>query len=660
MADFKTIVAVYADLFANFISGGRMNQRDKMSALGIKTDFNKIITKKSITKVWCVIQMPVHFSANISEAIRHEMFAAFPDVRTMIQTYNSPAKVNVKNRNFQHQYKSAAEAYNKYKEVFDSLDEEDQHMGKTFEVGGGKKFSVNSKALEQIRDRRDSFAYVYDTCTSGGYFTETYYFIHASAATVSRLEAYERKLLGFLEQNEISVVEITREMSKYLTNFGPASEKTEDLRKAVPMLLSDECLASMMPYRTKGLIGGSGLLLGEDWLSRQPFMVNLMESSAAQVVMVCGKAGSGKTYTCFPITEEAAGIGIHSSALDVKGNEWNKLGAFLNMKEIAIGEPNSPFVNTMRLDDLKTTSANCEDLFNFAISSTVSLLALMTNLAPTEGNKADLNSILDKACMKYMTQLGVNSKNPNTFSRTKNARYDELLEVIRDLKDTKSYTPEKIKICDLVLSRCSQFFIAEGRYYEMFRNEITVGEILDNELIVYSLGKNAGAEMDSMDSIKIFMMQVLDSKKHEIRKQQHKHTIAFYEELQRCENSEILINYIQSRVTGSRSSNVTIFLLLNAITAFKNQALSQIRSNITTKIIGKVNTEDIKTLVEDFECGAIEDYLHMINDPDSDEFNNCFAIQYDTGFNQDKAIFKAILPQYMWEAFNTRDRLVFE
>ena len=421
MADFKTIVAVYADLFANFISGGRMNQRDKMSALWIKTDFNKIITKKSITKVWCIIQMPVHFSANVSEAIRHEMFASFPEVRTLIHTYNVPAKVNVRNRNFQHQYKSAAEAYNKYKEIFDSLDEEDQHMGKTYEVGGGKKFSVNSKALEAIRDRRDSFAYVYDTCTSGGYFTETYYFIQASAESVNKLDAYERKLAGFLEQNGIIMVEITREMSKYLSNFGPASEKMGDLRKTVPMLLSDECLASMMPYRTKGLIGGSGILLGEDWLSRQPLIVNLMESSAAQVVMVCGKAGSGKTYACFSIAEEMAGINVHSSALDVKGNEWNKLVPFLNTKELAIGEPNSPFVNTMRLDDLNATIENCEDLFNFAITSTVSLLALMTNLTPSEGNKTDLNSVLDKACVKYMTQLGVNPKNPDTFSKTKSA-----------------------------------------------------------------------------------------------------------------------------------------------------------------------------------------------------------------------------------------------
>lgn len=100
---------------------------------------------------------------------------------------------------------------------------------------------------------------------------------------------------------------------------------------------------------------------------------------------------------------------------------------------------------------------------------------------------------------------------------------------------------------------------------------------------------------------------------------------------------------------------MSVFLLLNAISALDSDAMAQIRSNITTKIIGKVTEEDKKVLVEKFGCGAIEKYIDLIIDTSSVLYRNCFAIQYETGHNMDKALFKTILPDYMWEKLNTRD-----
>ena len=228
-----------------------------------------------------------------------------------------------------------------------------------------------------------------------------------------------------------------------------------------------------------------------------------------------------------------------------------------------------------------------------------------------------------------------------------------------DLRSTNIYNKAQLAICDLIILRCSLYFMSEGRYANAFSNELTLNDILDTPFVVYSFGKNANGELDTLDTIRVFMVQFLDSKKHEIRKNLGLHTIAFYEELQRCVNSNVLIKYITSRVTGSRSSNVTVFLLLNALSAFNSEELAQIKSNITTKIIGKMNTDDIEELIDHFECAPISNYLHLINDVESSNYYaNCFAIQYDTGGESDKAIFKTILPGYMWKEFNTRDRLI--
>lgn len=151
-------------------------------------------------------------------------------------------------------------------------------------------------------------------------------------------------------------------------------------------------------------------------------------------------------------------------------------------------------------------------------------------------------------------------------------------------------------------------------------------------------------------------MQVhLDTKKQSIRKEQKLHTAAFYEELQRSNQFGKLVETISHAVTGSRSNNVMIFLLLNAVSVFNNNELNAIKSNITTKIVGKLEDGDIDLLVKEYGCKPIQKQLEKINDKSTNRWQNCFAILYDTGVDVDKAIYRTVVPQYMLEQFKTRD-----
>ncbi len=48
-----------------------------------------------------------------------------------------------------------------------------------------------------------------------------------------------------------------------------------------------------------------------------------------------------------------------------------------------------------------------------------------------------------------------------------------------------------------------------------------------------------------------------------------------------------------------------IFLLLNAVSVFNNNELNAIKSNITTKIVGKLEDGDIDLLVKEYGCKPI-------------------------------------------------------
>lgn len=644
---------MYMEYLANYISGGRLIGRDKLASLSLKPSFDRYLTKTSITKAWYIYGIPCNYNKNFSEGLRRELFKEFPNVKVVLHTRNVPASVDVQSRIYNTKLANISRRLQDMQRIYGSARDDQRLTGNLVENDAFGRYRITQDDLQNMKNEKDSLMYVFSEINSGRYLFESCYFIQASAKNYRTLKSFSKKLSGLLRKEGLTFREIKGNMVGYLNNNCPATYASSS-DKTIKMLLSEENFASQMPYRTKGLQTQDGLMIALDWQSKLPFFHNPFESSAGQVNMILSKTGWGKTYIAFGIALPAIGFGIHFSAIDIKGDEWNKLAPYADMKVISLDR----FVNTMRIDDMPATPENSEKILLDAVSLTSMLIFTMVELKPEEGNKADLTDIIDNAVLKYYAKIGVEADKPETFAKTANMTYQELMTIVSELKNTASFNDSQKEMCNLIRTRCAKFFSPAGRYYDTFKEEITVGEILDTPAIVYSFDKNANGELDLMDSIKVFMCQALDGKKHQIRKSQGKHTFAFYEELQRCVNSAELINYITSRVTGSRSSNVTVYLLLNAVSVFDSETLQQIRSNITTKIIGKVSAPDIEKLVSDFDCGEIKDYMYAINsDENSNVYRNCFAIQYDTGLNTGKAIIKSVLPDDVWATFNTRDRL---
>lgn len=420
--------------------------------------------------------------------------------------------------------------------------------------------------------------------------------------------------------------------------------------------MEEEAKLAILNY-TKGI--PREIVTSTEFLSRNtktlPLMVDFFNSGAAQVIMMLAKSGAGKTFSAFQIALSLIALDIHVSAIDIKGREWRKLLKFVDGVEINMDDENPRFVNTMRLDDFGCTRENCEYYFRMAVRATVNLLSIMVNLKPEEGNVTDLETILEQAVLKYFSQNNVDSKNPKTFVNTRRMKYADIIDIISDLATTKSYSEDQRELCSVIRTRCSTYFVTEGRYSKAFKNEITVAEVLRKPLVIYSFNKNADVMLDTMDTLRVFMVQYLDTKKQSIRKEQKLHTAAFYEELQRSNQFGKLVETISHAVTGSRSNNVMIFLLLNAVSVFNNNELNAIKSNITTKIVGKLEDGDIDLLVKEYGCKPIQKQLEKINDKSTNRWQNCFAILYDTGVDVDKAIYRTVVPQYMLEQFKTRD-----
>lgn len=649
---------LYSEYFANWISDGSMISRDKISLLGIRPLFDRYLTNQYITRAWMVCSVPVHFNQNLTQMIRTEMYERYPEISTIIHMYSIPVQVRAESDTFKRQMNLSAKRYYQYADIFEQLSDVEKETGIQMRNELGAKVDVNSYVLENIRDSYDSYMYVHHNASEGKTFTNTYYFIQASGKDKNSMAKYDRDLMQMLLSKEIMIKRVRGNIGQYLDNFCPAAFIQSGVSKFQTMLFSQENTAAFMPSVTKGLVGKRGIIIGIDWLTKLPFALDLTSSGTAQVIMIAGKSGCGKTFLAFEIALELTGFGIHCSAIDIKGGEWSKLKKYINTLEIDMSGDSARFVNLLRLDDLQCTSKNCQEAFESAISNTVGLFEVCTNLQAYEGNIADLRSILNQAVEKVFSTKGVEKDNPQTFTITRTLTYEHVLDVISTLEHSKSYTDSQKHLCKLIKTRCATYFMGEGRYSAAFKNELTVADVLDRPLIIYNFNKNKGETLDIIDNIRVFMARCLDSRKHFIRKQKGLHQAVFYEELQRCGSMEVLIRNISADVTGSRSNNLTVFLLLNAVSTFDSKQFAAIKSNITTNIIGNSNTADIHKLVDDYDCKAIEKQMYKIHKNAGNHYNNCFAISYDTGNDKDTLILKTVMPKEMEADFKTRDSLV--
>lgn len=648
---------LYSEYIANWMSDGGLISRDKISLLGIRPLFDRYLTNQYLVGVWKVTHVPVHFDKNLTDLIRKEMYERHPNVKTVVHMYNVPVSIRVNSDSFQRHLKQASKQYYQYEDLFQSLTEAEKEIGVVERGVGGIKLKVDSDTLLSIKDTYDSYMYLHRSVSDGKTFSDTWYFVQAFFKNKAEMAKYDKSLTQMLYGLGIYTQRVRGNVSQYLDNFCPAAYNQGDVKKFPTMLMSQENVAAFMPTVTRGLIGKGGIMLGMDWETGLPAHMDFTGSGSAQVVMIEGKSGCGKTYLGSEIAIETTSFYAHGSVIDIKGGEWRKVLKYVPGIEIDMSGEGARFVNLMRLDDLECTKENCAEAYNSAINSVVGLFEVCTNLNPREGNEADLRAILSQAVEKVYSNNGVEKSNPITFKRTAEFKYEMVLGIISTLETSNSFTDEQQKICKIIKMRCAPYFMGEGRYSAAFKNEITVNDVLQQKLVIYNFNKNQGETLDIIDNVRVYMARCLDSRKHFIRKQKGLHQVVFYEELQRCGSMKTLIRNISDDVTGSRSNNLTVFLLLNSVATFDADDFSAIRSNITTYMIGNNNEADIRKLVTEYDCKDIEKEMKKIHANRGNKYSNCFAVSYDTGNDKDTFILKTVMPRDMEETFKTRDIL---
>lgn len=646
----------YSLLISNWINGGNFAKRRRMNATDIVPEYGQVYTKSSIKKVYRIAGIkPENVNLAMVDYIRDHMFDLNPNVECIVSVQNWPIRMDVNGEKFNRQMARANEAYASYREAFESQSGLARLTGKTYRLPGGGRLRMSREKLDDLKQMFLSYYYLYNYLSSGGSVSLTEVFIELSGEDPREVKHAGDDLYGILGPLSIGLEEVKGILKTYMMECGLAMPPAMKLnKKFLPQLLfTDENMTAFTSYKSRGLVSDSGILMGVDFRSRLPFMIDLFKAPSAQVFLLMGKTGSGKTYAAWQMALSALAIGEYVTAIDIKGREWSRLDGLVSTKILTFDERHPSFVNTLRLDDIEATQSNASELYSTAIKGTVTLLSLIVNLQSHEGNPNDLELVLREAVTKLYSMRRVDPNNPGSFKNTAGMKYSDVLPILESLGTTVSYTPEQKKMVMLARSRCHAYLGDAGIFAEAFQNEVTLHDVLEYPLVIYEFNKNQNAMTDALDVIRIFFLQFLDSKKKTALRERGKFLFCFYEELQRCDQFANLLSYVCSDVTGARSNNAIVVLLLNSLKVLQGMEAQDIRSNITSFICGSVEDNDVRTIRDDFRRPWLAHQLELFQER-SNLFRNCFAADVDNGSETLQTVYKVQFPEDLAVRFRTR------
>lgn len=654
------LLDIYSILLSNWLNGSAFTKKGRLQSTSIDAQYNVIFTKTHVKQVYRITGIkPVNSDIDFIDYLRDRMFEMHPDVELNILIDSHPVKLSVTDDKFNRAASKSYEAYESYSEAFNSQSGLARITGKTYRLPGGGRIKLSRERLDDLYQVRSSYLYIFGQISSGATVSLVDVFFEVVGTDFREVKRAGDDLYGMLGIMNIGLQQVKSANKAFMLEMGPAVPSPKTLnKKFLPQLLfSTENHTAFSPYKARGLSGDSGtnaILLGSDVRSRLPFSVDLFRSGNAQVFMVLGKTGSGKTYSCFQIALSLLALGVNISCVDIKGNEWRQIAPFCSStKIINFDATNQSFVNTLRLDDIIVEGMDSSDAFNTAVEGTVRLMMLLVNLAPGEGNPADAELVVREAVMKVYSMRGVDPNNIASFAKTADISYNEILSILETLGSTASYTDEQKYMVKLARARLNNYFGTSGLFADSFRKEISLGDILHSDMVIYEFNKNSSVQESNLDALRVFMVQFLDMKKASVLKLQKRFLGFFYEELQRTTQFGGLLSFICSQVTGARSNNALVFLLLNSLKVFQSKEGQDLRSNITSIISGYCEDNDIDFIEEEMHRPWVARQLRLFAQKQN-IYRHCFACNIDTGKNVYETVYRVDIPDSISRRFRTR------
>ena len=653
--DKRLVLSYYVTKFVNmFTKNTIVAKDDTLSHVELQIEYDRVYTKNSVKKVWNIRALDTFVDVGILGSIRNDMKMIVPQAKTEIMIHTEPYHVSFYDKKIQDKYAYWVGVHNNLQKQLSEMDEvetlRDNYKKRTLEdkVSGLGSGAYNEVRLKNIKDMIASFQKLESNTNNMGTAVLASIFIECKCPDEDVLETYEERLLRLLQRHRMRVKPVQEDLKEYFLNYGMASlNKQKDIKYEPSIVLTDRDEADMIDY-SQGRLGDPifQIYIGTDIDNGSPIFLNFTRNQKAQVILVAAKTGYGKTYLC-KTTSLFHKLNKHRVCImDYKGNEWGVLGELYGYEKISFSTKNPSFVNKMKIS-LIGTEEDIKASYYTSLRGTVKDIVTLVN--PNKDQFDDVETLAYEIVQGIFLKFLIEPGNINTYHLSHDINMaDEIWKAVSNASTQAGMVERHGQILTLTLKRLEQYFSPIGGKRYLFENEITIDDILESEGIVFDLGMNRGEQHNlpakelllRMHNM-IYLMDIYTT----YNKTKGLFTVKYFEEIQRTLTDERFLSMYNSAVSGGRSDNVIVYLLVNTIESLLDSehpdALA-ITENITTRLGGFMEPEPRKVFVERSGLQKHGDKLDRIY---SDiRYNNCFVLAYDTGAYRDVATINTRIP----------------
>ena len=656
-------VDMYASEIAAMLSRGRLVPLSDLSYDEVQISYNYIGSLNTKHKVYCVSKFATEFNANITDELKQKIIAVYPEVKLITQKTSVPFFYKTNTRQFVAAHANSIRNHESASKFFNKLSPDVQERGYRM----GSKI-VNSNFIKTMETDRMSYEYVKSMVTHNR-LSLTYFMLHViMPETIERADDYqdedpEETIANFIHDFAVEkncIIKEVRDLREYISSLSPIGYLTPKalFSNINANLFAPPNFSAHMDY-TQGVEGKSGVDYGIVLDTNTPLCLDTKSSSFAQVFLITGKTGFGKTNIMKSALEQHLLLGDYLDVCDFKGKDYSGLLRLYPqlMKRVDMDEGSYP-----NLFDLSNFPNPTDSTLDSVIGYIVNSLIIMMEL---QGNEVDkyikqIDDLLTTLTKNYFVSKGVYDE-VHSHKNSIVCNYFDFWGYASNIMNTSPSIREDYKdVIPLALKRLSMYFTPHGARSNYLKRQLNLSEFIDAQGVIYAF--NVLEKIDSADvktQLSYLFMNAISNIRNNKIVSEHKMQVVTIEEFQVASNALGMLRTVAKQASVSRSANVTLYILLNDIGIFQTEskggkllvteaeskALNTIKACFTSYFIGFMNKENVQQVRELFDIKEILPNIETINSNTSnDESKFNFAFKYDTGNSTGYGTMRSMLP----------------
>lgn len=621
--------------------------------------------KSRVSYYYTIDEYPSEISVNFRQEIRDRIGKR---VRVAFVSMMEPHKINWNSAQMKNKLKV-------WKSIDSSSDDVDAY-----------NYMSNIAMLDNVSRRRASLVYLADAEQR----RQRNFFVYRTMMIVSgdRGEVFDKSVKNILEycnNTNLIVTRIEEDLPDYLKTFSPFSMAldSEVLKNVGSTVLPDEQIARFSSY-LQGKIGKGGISFGNDIYSGYGVYKTVKKRDTdAENIFITAETGGGKSFYLKFLILQLIGDEMYRGTInDIEGFEYLPFGGlvsnFCSVVVLNMAEGQGCYFDPVEIH--LTGDAKLDaDMFNISKNFTTSILKVcLGKKLSTENEWA--TKIVDNAVARAYSKMGVDEFDISTWGNSKGYDLYFVYEQFKDLyREVQKFMSEENKFnlelydiykvnegyidaLDKVVARLSEYFepLSHGGIRSnVFRNKVSLGEIVKAKLVINSFGM-AGKSSDAVDPVQMALAQLSAANISYLRsifsKADGVYNFKVWEEFQRWGSFEGSVATIKQAITGGRKLGDINFIVTNNVKELLDDDRFAIFDNITSFAVGAIESATVRKRVAEelsvpnllpeldklvLKKGSTESFEAQDTQQDQSIYEHAFLLRLDSSIT---TIVKTILP----------------